>query len=217
MRQLRFLLYALCSCGAAVAIAAIASSDRSVVAQQNNNQQQNIQFSADTLNAAQIKQQTLNCIPTQPPGMIRGGVRLAARTVVNGRTYYWFYAYRTPDSMPEFTPNTTEVQERQGKPDNLIISAANEQCQRELYDLVGDHRPLTEIPNRNGETLSSQVVRQLALDRYERTINRIGRDRLQQRVNSWGTGEGQQQFHIYPYERWALEQLGIEIPSRIIN
>jgi hypothetical protein len=196
----------------AVAVA-VSGSGNLVVAQQ----QGDIRFSTDTPNVRQIRQQTLDCIPTEPPGMIRDGVRLAARAAVNGRTYYWFYAYRSPDSMPEFKPSTTEAQERQGKPDNLIISVANGQCQRELYDLVGDHRPLTEIPNRNGDTLSLQVVRQLALDRYKRTIARIGRARLQQRVNRWGTGEGQQQFYIYPYERWALEQLGISIPERIIN
>ena len=75
-----------------------------------------------------------------------------------------------------------------------------------------DHFNPMNDPIPLAQTLPQEAARELTLDRYERVIAQIGRDGLQDRIDSWDTNAG----GLWDEEEWALEQLGMDIPAGLL-
>lgn len=153
--------------------------------------------------AQELKAMVSECIPNNPPGIVKN-VDLAASTQVEGREYFYFYAYDGPiPENPE--PENPEEPNYQGYPSDLVISVGADGCQDEHFNPMNDPIPLAT-------TLPQEVARQLVLNRYERVIAQIGRDGLQARINSWDTSGS-----LWDEERWALQQLEMQIPPGLLD
>ena len=154
----------------------------------------------------QLKAAVEACIPNNPPGIVKN-VDLGATATVDDRTYYFFYAYDGPiPENPE--PSDPNQPNYEGYPSNLVISVNAQGCRMDHFNPMNDPIPLAQ-------TLPRDVARLLTLDRYERTIEQIGRDGLQARINSWeATPLGSK---LWDEEQWALEQLGMDIPPELIR
>ncbi|MCU0548445.1 MAG: hypothetical protein MUC48_03770 [Leptolyngbya sp. Prado105] len=101
-------------------------------------------------------------------------------TMVQGKNYYLFAAYEQGDPVAS----------------DLIISIANKNCRRELYNPTGDRLALASA-------IPQTVARQLTLQRYQREIKRIGRATFEQQIKQ------SRSDRWFDEEVWALQQLGI--------
>lgn len=157
-----------------------------------------------------LRSQVGDCVPNNPPGIVEE-VSLAAQAEVGDRTYYWLYAYDAP--IPEGAgddPDDPTAPNYEGYPGDLVISVSDGECREDWFNPMGDPIPLSE-------PLGQEAARLLTLDRYDRTIDRIGRDGLQIRIDSWVEYAEDFGERLRDEERWALEQLGMDIPAILIE
>ncbi|MEM6432419.1 MAG: hypothetical protein AAF773_00960 [Cyanobacteria bacterium P01_D01_bin.115] len=164
---------------------------------------------SETPDAATLREQVMACIPDSPPGIVEA-VEVAGLAEVDGTHYVYFYAYdtRVPEN-PE-NPDDPTAANYEAYPSDLVISLTDGVCAMGHFNPMGDPIPLAQ-------TLDQVVARQLTLDRYQRTIEQIGRDGLQARINSWAEDPGVQGAYLWDEEQWALEQLGMAIPASLLD
>ena len=147
-----------------------------------------------------------NCINgIEPPGLVRA-VDIAGTAEVEGTNYYYLYAYdqevpENPEPVSAESPNWV------GYPSDLVISLQSDRCEIEHLGTPGDRIPLASV-------VSQAAARNLTLNRFERVIEAIGRENFVARVESWDTGDGQ--YSLWDEEEWALNQLNIDIPERLL-
>jgi hypothetical protein len=151
------------------------------------------------LDASELQRQVSACIPDSPFQI--ENVDLAGYAAVDDRDYYYLYAYQ--GEIPE-NPEAGDTN-FEGYPSNLVISTAGGQCRMDHFNPMNDPIPLAQ-------TVPQEAARELTLDRYQRTIAQIGRDELQERIDSWDTGAG----GLWDEEKWALKQLGMDIPAGLL-
>ena len=166
---------------------------------------------SETPDAATLREQVMACIPDTPPGIVEA-VEVAGLAEVDGANYIYFYAYDTPE-VPANTENSNDptAPNYEAYPSDLVISvAADGACAMEHFNPMGDPIPLAQ-------NLDREVARRLTLDRYQRTIEQIGRDGLQARINRWAEDPGVQGAYLWDEEQWALEQLGMAIPDSLLD
>ena len=126
-----------------------------------------------------------SCIPSNQVAR----AELIGTTRLQETEYYLLAAYEQGDEVGS----------------DLVISAAGGACKRILYNPMGDRLALSsQVPQ--------AVARQLTLQRYQREIDRIGREAFQQQVNQSTSGES---ITWYDEEIWALKQLGISVPDTV--
>lgn len=153
-----------------------------------------------------IPENIYSCINSiEPPGLVRA-VDIAGTATVEATEYYYLYAYdqEVPDN-PE--PTSADSPNWTGYPSDLIISLQSDHCEIEHLGTPGDHIALASV-------VSQVAARNLTLDRFERVIEAIGRENFIARVESWDTGDGQ--YSLWDEEEWALNQIGIDIPERLL-
>jgi hypothetical protein len=151
------------------------------------------------IDTTELRRQVSDCIPNSPFQI--ENVDLAGYAAVDDRDYYYLYAYQ--GEIPE-NPEAGDTN-FEGYPSNLVISTAGGQCRMDHFNPMNDPIPLAQ-------TISQEAARELTLDRYQRTIAQIGRDELQERIDSWDTGAG----GLWDEEEWALKQLGMDIPAGLL-
>lgn len=156
-----------------------------------------------------LQEQVMSCIPDNPPGIVKE-VQLAALAEVEDTTYYYFYAYQSEVPENPENPDDPTAPNYEGYPSNLVISVADGTCSMDHFNPMNDPIPLAQ-------TLEWGVARLLVLDRYQRTIEQIGRDGLQARIDSWAEDAGVNGTTLWDEEQWALEQLGMDIPASLIE
>ena len=126
-----------------------------------------------------------DCIPSNQVAR----AELIGTTRLQGTEYYLLAAYEQGDEVGS----------------DLVISSVGGTCKRIFYNPMGDRLALSsQVPQ--------AVARQLTLQRYQREIDRIGREGFQQRVNQSGSGES---VTWYDEEVWGLKQLGISVPATV--
>ena len=164
---------------------------------------------SETPDAVTLREQVMTCIPDDPPGIVEA-VEVAGLAEVDGTDYIYFYAYDT--AIPENTENSNDptAPNYEAYPSNLVISLTDGACEMEHFNPMGDPIPLAQ-------TLDQEVARRLTLDRYQRTIEQIGRNGLQARINRWAEDPGVQGAYLWDEEQWALEQLGMAIPESLLD
>ena len=147
-----------------------------------------------------------SCINSiEPPGLVRA-VDIAGTTTVDDTEYYYLYAYdQEVPSSPE--PSSAESPNWTGYPSNLVISLQSDRCKIEHLGTPGDRIPLASVVNQ-------VAARNLTLNRFERVIEAIGRKNFIARVESWNTNNGQ--YSLWDEEEWALNQLDIDIPEKLL-
>jgi hypothetical protein len=127
------------------------------------------------------------CLPTQTRLPIER-VEAIAQTKTHQKVYYLLAAY--PAS---------------GYGIDLVISVKQGRCQQEFFNPAGEVRSLTS-------TLEPDVARQLALGRYKRELQMLGRAKLQEHINQAAASSN---GVFYPEDIWALRQLGFSIPKTV--
>ncbi len=164
---------------------------------------------SETPDAATLREQVMACIPDNPPGIVEA-VEVAGLAEVDGTDYIYLYAYDT--EIPANTENSNDptAPNYEAYPSNLVISVTDGACEMEHFNPMGDPIPLAQ-------TLDQEVARLLTLDRYQRTIEQIGRDGLQARINRWAEDSGGNGSYLWDEEQWALEQLGMAIPESLLD
>lgn len=163
----------------------------------------------EILDAQAVREQVMPCIPDNPPGFIKE-VEIAGQAEVDGTTYYYFYAYQSEVPENPENPDDPTAPNYEGYPSNLVISVTDGTCSMDHFNPMNDPIPLAQ-------TLEQEVARLLTLDRYQRTIEQIGRDGLQARIDSWAEDPGVNGTTLWDEEQWALEQLGMDIPESLIG
>lgn len=139
--------------------------------------------------SAQLPASVQSCIPTQIRLPITHS-EIIGSTRLSGRTYYLLAAYA----------------EGQARPTDLVISTEGESCQEEFFNPMGDRLSLAQF-------LPQSVARQLTLARLRRAIEQAGSAAaFQQQVNQAAENGNSVWFEE---EAWALQQLGIDIPSNV--
>jgi len=149
---------------------------------------------------AEIEQAVSPCVPDAP--FVIEGLDVAGSATVDGRDFFYLYAYDgpVPDNPEEGETNY------EGYPSNLVISVGDGgQCRRDHFNPMNDPIPLAS-------ELSQPVARELTLSRYRNVIDAIGREGLQQRIDSWDTSGT-----LWDEEQWALQQLGMDIPPALLK
>jgi hypothetical protein len=135
--------------------------------------------------AQSIPSAVATCIPTQQVTR----TELVGKTELQGKSYYLLAAYGQGDD---------------GAID-LLISVANGQCQKVLYNPTGDRLSLKSA-------IPQAAARQLTLQRYRQILNQQGQAKIQQQVNEWAKIPG---ATGYDEEIWALRQLKIAVPNHV--
>lgn len=109
-------------------------------------------------------------------------------TQIEGETYYLLIAYE-------------EVDERGS---DLIISITNGQCELKFWNPMGDPIPFAD-------SIPLPAARQLTLASYQHAIEKVGREAFDESVAE-AIEQGAAEF-LLEEEKWALRQLGFEIPE----
>lgn len=139
--------------------------------------------------SAQLPTAVQSCIPTQTRLPITHS-EIIGSTRLSSRTYYLLAAYT----------------EGQTSPVDLVISTQGESCQEKFFNPMGDRLPLAQF-------LPQSVARQLTLARLRRAMAQAGSAAaFQQQVNQAAENGNPAWFEE---EAWALQQLGIAIPSNV--
>lgn len=136
--------------------------------------------------ALEIPSSIKPCLPTQTRPPIER-VETIAHTQAHQKDYYLLSAYSAS-----------------GQGIDLVISTKRGQCQQEFFNPAGEVSSLTQ-------TLGQDVARQLALGRYRRELQMLGRTKLQERINGTAASKG----IFYAEDVWALRQLGFSIPQSV--
>lgn len=127
------------------------------------------------------------CLPTQTrPSIVRS--ELVAQASSKGKTYYLLSAVPTS-----------------GNGIDLIISVNRDRCTQEFFNAPGDAVSLTSV-------VGQEVARKLAFGRYQREVEKFGRQKLQQQINQAAKAAN---GLFYPEDIWALKQLGFSIPATV--
>jgi hypothetical protein len=131
----------------------------------------------------------LPCIPQENRQPINQVV-LISQTEFQGQTYYLLSVYLLNDSYPS----------------NLVIATTSDRCQEVFYNPMGDAIALSQV-------VPLEVAQQLTLGRYQKEIEQMGIEAFQQQVMQ--SASGRESVTWAAEEVWALQQLGIEIPSNV--
>jgi hypothetical protein len=131
----------------------------------------------------------LPCVPQANRQPI-SQVVLVSQTEFQGQTYHLLSVYLLNDSYPS----------------NLVIASTSDRCQEVFYNPMGDAIVLSQV-------VSPEVAQQLTLGKYQREIERMGIEAFQQQVIQ--SASVRESVIWATEEVWALQQLGIEIPSNV--
>ncbi len=124
------------------------------------------------------------CIPQ--PLVVR--TELIGSTQVEGETYHLLIAYEEVDEFGS----------------DLIISTVNGQCELKFWNPMGDPIPFADF-------IPQVAARQLTLASYQHAIEKVGRDDFDKSVAE-AIVQGAAEFW-FDEEKWALRQLGFDIPE----
>ena len=136
-----------------------------------------------------IPETVSRCIPQQTRQPIVRS-ELIGSSQLQGKDYYLLAAYT----------------ENSQAPTNLIIAVTNGRCEEVFFNPMGDRVPFASV-------VPQSVAQQLTLARFQREIQRIGKDRFQQQVSEGAAST--QNPTWFAEEVWALRQLGITVPANV--
>jgi hypothetical protein len=139
--------------------------------------------------ASGLSANIIPCIPQENRQPISQIIPIS-ETEFQGQTYHLLSVYFSSDPHPS----------------NLIIASTYDSCQEVFYNPMGDAIALSQV-------VPQEVAQQLTLGRYQREIERIGLDAFQQQVSQ--SAPSRESVTWAEEEVWALQQLGIEIPSNV--
>jgi hypothetical protein len=131
----------------------------------------------------------LPCIPQENRQPI-SQVLPISQTEYQGQTYHLLSVYFSADPRPS----------------SLVIASTYDSCQEVFYNPMGDAIALSRV-------VPQDVAQQLTLGRYQKEIEQIGIDAFRQQVTQSASSNAVVTWA--EEEVWALQQLGIEIPSNV--
>jgi hypothetical protein len=132
------------------------------------------------------------CIPEHSARFLVTSAELVTQTQYEAKDYYLFRLLRG-DSQPNQPNYYTHV-----------VQVSNDVCEVVYTNPANEEVPLAQ-------RVPQPVANELALGQMKRAIAALGRDEFARRIQPILTQDNQQS--LFPEARWALEQLGFDVPD----
>jgi hypothetical protein len=132
------------------------------------------------------------CVPERGARFLVTSAELVTQTQYDSKDYYLFRLLRG-DSQPNQPNYYTHV-----------VQLSNDSCEVVYTNPANEEVPLAQ-------RVPQPVANELALGQMKRAIAAIGRDEFARRIQPLLEDDSRQP--LFPEDRWALEQLGFDVPD----